>query len=864
MAQYKSKEEAGKALSAKLQAKGRELLPIYDSKDPKDIAKADKLKAEIGAIQNQLMINSGGVGAFGGGIAKGVTSVATAIPDILTMGKNLFTKEQTPLIGDILTPGLESTSKDSALLFGAGKGIGSSLGLGRKLTGLNIGANVTDETLFGGTPVAQSVLAVGTLGKGGFDLVRNMQKNKQVKNLMNQLGPEEQNALQQFMLKGQSSSDPVVSGMVAKLRQNPKYAELFNVLEAQATKASTAGARVETRAGYPKEDAGSAIFQAVDGKVQQLRENITVLPQSKFDAAKKMGGNNDILMTDNTVKQLDNLIETYGKKGTDDSKAAVAFLQRFKNQLTTVTSEASPSAASGVNRQLVQTEAGLMVAPGAVADIPAGTVGTTSKISVEKMQALLQEFGSQAKQGESLITDVSLGTQKQIATAIFGGLKDDLKLTAQESTVPRIRELSRILEGARGDVAKAYGAYGDFIAQGLPAKLKDTPLNAIDTETLLQTIKGLSNAQRDKLAGVLQNTAPEDLKRIRQVMYDDFTQSAKTTLPDGTTGVDLKLLANKFNMLDETDRKAFAFAVGTNIDDFSGRMKDAENFFKYQQRYGQAVEGGDALNAKTVDAVSSAAAVALGYGPAKAVNLTGRVINRLKNGLTEEETLNLLMGPETKGILRDVIKNPNSVETLNRIETSLFKPAASTIRQGAQIGVTGVEGMPSNVAPVDGKPLQNKAEPWDIGAPTEAPAAPKSGSGEAWDLGAPQQFSQSDIEQQIRAEAEKQGLGKYSDLLVRQAKQESNFNPYATSPKGAGGIFQHMPATAKELGIDPYDPTQSIQGGVKYMGQLLNKYQGDQTKALAAYNWGMGNVDRQGLEKAPAETQNYLKNILGV
>lgn len=864
MAQYKSKEEAGKALSAKLQAKGRELLPIYDSKDPKDIAKADKLKAEIGAIQNQLMINSGGVGALGGGLAKGVTSVATAIPDILTMGKNLFTKEQTPLIGDILTPGLESTSKDSALLFGAGKGIGSSLGLGGKLTGLNIGANVTDETLFGGTPIAQSVLAVGALSKGGFDLVRNMQKNKQVKNLMNQLGPEEQNALQQYMLKGQSSSDPVVSGMVAKLRQNPKYAELFNVLEAQATKASTAGARVETRAGYPKEDAGSAIFQAVDGKVQQLRENITVLPQSKFDAAKKMGGNNDILMTDNTVKELNGLIETYAKKGTDDSRAAVKFLQRFKDQLTTVTSEASPSAAAGVNRQLVQTEAGLMVAPGAVADIPAGTVSTTSKISVEKMQALLQEFGSQAKQGESLITDVSLGTQKQIATAIFGGLKDDLKLTAQESTVPRIRELSRILEGARGDVAKAYGAYGDFIAQGLPAKLKDTPLNAIDTETLLQTIKGLSNPQRDKLAGVLQNTAPEDLKRIRQVMYDDFTQSAKTTLPDGTTGVDLKLLANKFNMLDETDRKAFAFAVGTNIDDFSGRMKDAENFFKYQQRYGQAVEGGDALNAKTVDAVSSAAAVALGYGPAKAVNLTGRVINSIKNGLTEEQTLNLLMGTETKGILRDLIKNPNSIETLNRIETSLFKPAASTLRQGAQIGVTGAEGMPSNVAPVDGKPLQAPTESWDIGAPTEAPAAPKSGSGEAWDLGAPQQFSQSDIEQQIRAEAEKQGLGKYSDLLVRQAKQESNFNPYATSPKGAGGIFQHMPATAKELGIDPYDPTQSIQGGVKYMGQLLNKYQGDQTKALAAYNWGMGNLDRQGLEKAPAETQNYLKNILGV
>lgn len=98
---------------------------------------------------------------------------------------------------------------------------------------------------------------------------------------------------------------------------------------------------------------------------------------------------------------------------------------------------------------------------------------------------------------------------------------------------------------------------------------------------------------------------------------------------------------------------------------------------------------------------------------------------------------------------------------------------------------------------------------------------------------------------------------------MRQAKQESGFNPYAVSPKGAAGVFQHMPATAQELGINPYDPSQSIQGGVRYMGQLLKQYNNDPTKALAAYNWGMGNLNKYGLEAAPAETQNYLKNILG-
>jgi len=831
MAQYKSKEEAGAALSAKLQAKARELRPIYDSKDPQDVAKADKLKAEIGAIQNQLMINSGGIGAFGGGIAKGVTSAATAIPDILTMGKNLFTKNQTPLLGDILTPGLEATSPDSALLFGTGKGIGSSVGLGKTLTGLNIGANVTDETLFGGTPVAQSLLAVGTIGKGGFDLVRNMQKNKQVKNLMNQLGPEEQNALQQFMLKGQSSSDPVVSGMVAKLRQNPKYAELFNVLETQATKAATSGARVETAKGYPKEEAGSAIFNAFDGKVKSLYEKIQTSSQSKFDAAKQIGGNNNILMTDNTVKALDGMILDFSKRigdntgaGTTDAKAAIRFMSSMRD------------------------------------DLAAG------RISAERMQALLQEFGQQAKQGESLIKDVSVGSQKTIASAIFGGLKDDLKLTKETSTVPRIKDVANLLEEGRAAYKAGYDDLNKFVAQGLPEKLKGKNINEIDTDTLLTTIKGLSNKQRDTMAGVLQNTAPEDLKRIRQVMYDDFVQSARTTLPDGTTGVDLKLLANKFNTLPEKDRQAMAFAVGTNIDDFSSRMKDAENFFKYQQRFGQAAEGGEALNAKTVDAVSSAAAVALGYGPAKAVSLTGRVYNMIKGGLTDDQVLNLLTSPETKQVLRDTIKNPNSIETLNKVENAINivngkvsqVPALNTVRQGVQVGATAAEGLPSNVQPVDGKPFMERPM-LDLTAPEEAAPTSTGGERPSIDLS----YNPAAIEQQIRAEAEKQGLGKYSDLLVRQAKQESGFNPYATSPKGAGGVFQHMPATAKELGIDPYDTNQSIQGGVKYMGQLLNRYQGDPTKALAAYNWGMGNLDRQGLEKAPAETQNYLKNILG-
>ena len=79
------------------------------------------------------------------------------------------------------------------------------------------------------------------------------------------------------------------------------------------------------------------------------------------------------------------------------------------------------------------------------------------------------------------------------------------------------------------------------------------------------------------------------------------------------------------------------------------------------------------------------------------------------------------------------------------------------------------------------------------------------------------------------------------NLLTAIAKQESNFTADATSSSGAMGIMQLMPATARGLGVsDAYDPYQNIMGGAKYIGQLLSRYDGDVSLALAAYNAGSG------------------------
>ena len=109
--------------------------------------------------------------------------------------------------------------------------------------------------------------------------------------------------------------------------------------------------------------------------------------------------------------------------------------------------------------------------------------------------------------------------------------------------------------------------------------------------------------------------------------------------------------------------------------------------------------------------------------------------------------------------------------------------------------------------------------------------------------------------------AEQVGVDRH--LLTALIHAESGFDNYARSPKGAMGLTQLMPATARELGVrNAYEPRQNVSGGARHLARLIAKYRGQVRLALAAYNAGEEAVRRHGGIPPFTETQNYVRNVL--
>ena len=152
----------------------------------------------------------------------------------------------------------------------------------------------------------------------------------------------------------------------------------------------------------------------------------------------------------------------------------------------------------------------------------------------------------------------------------------------------------------------------------------------------------------------------------------------------------------------------------------------------------------------------------------------------------------------------------------------------------------------------------------NVTAPTNAPQTGRFASMVQQQLGGVnpnQPLPSEQVESLVQSNSSAQGVD--PDLVRAIMANESAFDPNATSSAGAQGLMQLMPQTAASLGVtNSYDPTQNVSGGTRYLRGLLDRFGGDVTKAVAAYNAGPEAVDRYGGVPPYSETQSYVTNVL--
>lgn len=323
----------------------------------------------------------------------------------------------------------------------------------------------------------------------------------------------------------------------------------------------------------------------------------------------------------------------------------------------------------GINR--AEQPAVMGTIPGAQ---PFTTQGGIKQLTAEEVQGILSEFGKKASQGDSLIKDLSLSDEKIISSAIFGGMKDDL-VSAAKSATGNDKVALNFLIKARADVANASTKYNDAIAQGLPAFLKDKPLNSISFEDLYSQYKGATPAQRATFRSYIQNTDPESLKNFDSRVWQDFSGKYATTLDDGLPGTDLAKMAQDWAKTPAQEKDAIATALGQNLDEFDKRMKDALVFTR-RVSTGQPAEDGQKA-AQIVREGSAVVGAGFGYQAAKGAQLAGDTVSIFRKGnISNELAMKTLLTPEGASFLKTAKLSPGSQKTLQALTEVSNAPLA--------------------------------------------------------------------------------------------------------------------------------------------------------------------------------------------
>jgi hypothetical protein len=476
-------------------------------------------------------------------------------------------------------------------------------------------------------------LVVG--GVRGYSAKGQQDKINEYKKLL----PEgDKNIFDEFMLRGQASSDPVIAADIARLSRSPKYLELVTALNEGAAKKAVLGIEPKA-AALTQEQAKTGVIQGIQNKLEAIRDSKST---GLFEKAKGYGANLPLVDPSTTLANIDNLVARYSAQTTPNADRAVQVLRNIRERLVTEVP---------VNPEQVALR-------GAT-----GPIEMTNKRTVEQVQGVLSEFGKKASAGDNLIKDLSISDERIISTAIFGGMKDDLR-NAIKTSSGNDKAALNLLSEARNRVEKSSTAYREAISQGMPAYLQNKTLAEVSPEELLVTYKALTPNQRASMRSWIDNTDAAALSVLDKQIFDDFVSKARTPNATGVETVNLELMAKNWRGLNTVDKDALVTALGTNATEFGSRMKDAELMTRKMSVSQPTIP--PIIGGETVREASAVLGAAGGYATSKVGQLGLDIVNSFsKGGLNEDQLMKALLTPEGAQFLKTAALSPRSEKVLS-------------------------------------------------------------------------------------------------------------------------------------------------------------------------------------------------------
>lgn len=688
-------------------------------------------------------------GAVAAGMLRTFGEAVTGIPDLLTEAGNWIARKagaeyQAPTIG----------------------------GLFRQYTGQSEGPKTEELSAYYNAPgyvaAGAGLVNLSLLAKDGWKAFKDARLMKKADDLLGELNPADRNLFSQWMVRGQGSSSPEVAAMLEKVRNNPKYAEIFSALEQEAGKAALKGIRPSGGVQTP-EEAATGIAKTIQNKLDSVKKARATAGSEAFDKAFKQAGDSAFVETNNTRATINKLRSEY-----PDNEAVQAYLTKLEDKLIPTITVSPTSGTSYVVRKGEPTR----TIPGApsrvdkatevvteydafglprqrtvtrdipVSGYPSTTIPGTSdvignipgrkgfsvqaepeKLTIQRLQGFLHEFGKKAEGSDSVVTGLSLDDMKRVNSALFSGLKNDLADTVKTAGNVSEKKAAGYLIQAREQFRKATEDYDNLIAQGVPKWLQGKAINEITLEDLTKAYQGTNPSQRQLFRDWVGENRAESLKAIDKAVFDDFLANTYKKLPDGTFGYDLGSIADKWQTIKATDpNKAgqVADALGVNINDFSQRMKDASVFTRKIQIGAPKVDEAPIASGLKSDLSAAIGATPAGYQGAKLTQLSIDAVNEIfkKRGLSEDQLMKVLLTPEGKDFLKSASLSPQSTKTLE----AFFK-----VEKPAQFSMPAFSVMAAPSAQAPQEPTQANIQ-WSLPPELSGEPVTSSTSEQQWDL----------------------------------------------------------------------------------------------------------------------------------